>query len=135
MNKEIEFSGLSRQLPDLRAYSNSDLMLLKDQISTLTGKLTDINLEEELVNQLLQTKELLKDVYSDESGDSASQKASLINACSAIIRDLAKTQAEIHNAERLKTMEQTLIEVLTKYDEAISREFLELYERRLKVVV
>jgi len=73
---------------------------------------------------------LLHDVYGDTE-QSASQKAALINSAASIIKELGKTQAEIHNAERVKTMERCLISCLKKKSLDFSEEFITLYEETL----
>lgn len=127
----MEFNNIGGAIPNIDHLDNHDLMILRDKIAEKTKKLPDINLEEELVGALLDTKKLLRDAYEDDN-ESSSQKASLINACSAIMRDLAKTQESIHNSERVKLLEVVLVETLIDYSPEISRKFLELYEKRLQ---
>ena len=130
MADQVEFSGLGVELPDISRLSNTQLLLLRDQINILTKTLLDINMEEELVEQLIRVKGALSDVF-DNSEESSNQKAALINSGTAIMRDLIKMQESVHNAERLKNIERTLIDTLKEYSEEISREFLDLYDKRL----
>jgi hypothetical protein len=120
-----------KTLHSLDGYQNDELLLLRDRINEKLEDLSNINLEQELVGQFMSVKGLLSDAYSNND-ETSSQKASLINACSAILRDLAKTQTMIYNAERVKLLEQILIETLKEVGPEIATRFLELYEKNLE---
>ena len=63
----------------------------------------------------------------------ANQKAQLINSCASLLSQMTKTQTELYGAERLKRMEQALIETLKTMDLKIYEQFMvaysELYEK------
>jgi hypothetical protein len=67
----------------------------------------------------------------DSSAVSAQQKAAVANACSSSLAQLVKMQTELHNAERLKMIEQALIQVMRDQPEAIQLAFFDKYERIL----
>ena len=94
-------------------------------------KLSDLNLEEELVIQYLETKALQASVIGDDETP-ANQKAQVANACSSILQQIVKCQAELHNAERFKTIEMILIKHMKRLPRDVVAAFLEDYERAVR---
>lgn len=92
-----------------------------------TLELKDLDLEKELLNQYKKAQELLE--FSD--GEPLNQKAQTLNSITNILQAIIKSQQDLYNVERLKTLETTLITVLQGFPE-IKHKFLDAYERELK---
>ena len=92
-----------------------------------TLELKDLDLEKELLNQYKKAQELLE--FSD--GEPLNQKAQTLNSITNILQAIIKSQQDLYNIERLKTLETTLITVLQGFPE-IKHKFLDAYERELK---
>lgn len=105
-----------------------DLLMLRADIDARlpATKLSQMNLEEELVIQFLTVKELQNDVLN--SNEEANKKAQVANTVAATMQQLVKMQTELHTAERLKEIESRLIRCLNKVPEQYLREFFEWYE-------
>jgi hypothetical protein len=120
-------------------------MLLKPQTQTLpqtaqaTSKiqastLAELDLDHELLEQYKNAKALLEDIKDDDD-IAPNQKAQTLNSISSILSNIIKTQSELHNVERLKMLESTLIETLQKPEfEKLKESFLQAYEKALKAL-
>lgn len=93
-------------------------------------RLSEVDIEEELLLQFARTKELLGAVTAS-TDTPANQKAQVANACSAILEQLIKLQTRLYSAERVKILEAALIKTLREFDESVHARFLEIYERAL----
>lgn len=94
-----------------------------EKAETLEG----LNLENELLKQYKKAQALL-----DESSDEPlNQKAQTLNSITNILQAIIKSQQELYNVERLKTLENTLVKVLQGFPE-IKHSFLDAYEKELK---
>mgnify|MGYP003605774980 CR=1 FL=1 len=113
----------------------AELLTMKAEIEAYlpSTSIMDLNLEGELLMQYAQTKELLNLVIGDEAVP-ANQKSQIINSCSAILSNLTKSQTELYNGERIKIMEQCLINALKSLPDDVSDRFFEAYARELKVL-
>lgn len=112
-----------------------ELMALRSEIDTFLPSLSimDMDLEGELLLQYAQTKALLASVVED-SETPANQKAQLMNTCSAILTQITKSQSDLYNGERLKIMEQALINAMKTVPTDVSEKFFESYERELQAL-
>jgi hypothetical protein len=119
-------------------------MLLKPQTQTLpktaqtssvqASTLAELDLDHELLEQYKNAKDLLDDI-KDDTSIPPNQKAQTINSISSILSNIIKTQSELHNVERLKMLENTLIETLQKAEfEKLKESFLQAYEKALKAL-
>lgn len=102
------------------------------QISTSPNNLQQIDVRRELIEQFNMAKRLMAEAEYDE-GSSINQKASGLNALTAILNSLTKMQTDLFNAERVKTLEATLLEVLKEFPE-LQAAFMEKYKKRVKVL-
>lgn len=93
------------------------------------ASLSDLDLDEELLAQYKRARRLLALAEHDEEVP-LSQKATALNAISTIITNITKTQTELYNAERLKTLELVLVSVLKRFPE-IKEQFLAEYAAAL----
>jgi site-specific recombinase XerC len=119
-------------LNDLGSMEVDQLLDLRDQIDELlpATNLAEINLAEELVLQFQKVKSMQTRVLTDGK-ISAQQKAAVANSCASALAQLVKMQTELHNAERLKMIEQALIQVMRDQPEAVQMAFFDKYERIL----
>lgn len=123
----------SRRLKfDIDLLDEDGLLDLRSQIDMRlpTKALTDINLERELVLQLITVQNLQRDVLQEE-GVPANQKAQTVNSVAATLASLARLQTEVHTSERLKEIEQILIETLQTLPTEAAEAFLAVYEAKL----
>ena len=90
-------------------------------------ELKDLDLEVELLAQYKKAQALLDDADKEP----LNQKAQTLNAITLILQAIIKSQQDLYNIERLKTLENTLIKVLQDFPE-IKHQFLDAYEKELK---
>jgi len=93
--------------------------------------LLDLNMERELLLQLLTAQKLQRDVLADEDVP-ANQRAQTVNAVAAALGTITKLQVEVHTSERLKKIEQVLIQTLQTLPVPAQEAFLEQYELALE---
>jgi len=92
--------------------------------------LDDLDLDKELLQQFTTAKEVLEDIRHEQDVP-ANQKAQVINTITNILQSILKMQQDLHNVERMKLVENTLIEVLQRH-QTLREAFLEDYEKALK---
>ena len=90
-------------------------------------ELKDLDLEVELLAQYKKAQTLLDDADKEP----LNQKAQTLNSITLILQAIIKSQQDLYNIERLKTLENTLIKVLQDFPE-IKHQFLDAYEKELK---
>lgn len=95
--------------------------------------LKDLDLDKELAEQYASAKNLFNEIQYDEATPT-NQKASVLNTITTILRAIVTMQQELHNVERVKLIETTLIDVLKRH-EALRDVFLADYEQALKAKV
>ncbi len=91
--------------------------------------LSDLDLEDELLNQYKATQSLLQ-AASTDMGTPLNQKAQILNTGYAILSGIIKLQESLHNVESLKVLESCLIDTLKEF-EPIKASFLARYEQTL----
>lgn len=89
--------------------------------------LKELDLEGELLKQYQKAQEMFDDSYDEP----LNQRAQTLNTITGILQAIIKSQQDLYNVERLKTLENTLIAVLQGFPE-IKHSFLEAYEKELK---
>jgi hypothetical protein len=96
-------------------------------------KLKDIDLEQELVLQLLSVQALQRRVLNApaDADIPANQMAQVTNAVQAALENLTKLQSNVFKSERLKRIEQILLEVIVELPHEAQEKFLSAYEKRL----
>lgn len=112
--------------------SEVELLELRAEIDQLlpTKALVDLNMERELVIQLIVVQNLQRETLRDNSVP-ANQKAQTSNAVAATLATLSKLQTEMYTSERLKKIEQVLIETLQTLPQEAQAAFLDAYEANL----
>ena len=117
---------------DIALLDEDGLLDLRSQIDMRlpTKALKDLNIERELVLQLITVQNLQRDVFQEE-GVPANQKAQTANSVAATLSALAKLQGEVYTSERLKEIEQILIDALQTLPTDVAEGFLAVYEAKL----
>lgn len=103
-----------------------------DRIIEATN-LNDLSLQQELLQQYNRARRMMVDAEAEE-GSTINQKASGLNAVTAILQAIIKMQTELYSAERVKIIETTLIDVLQQDFPEVKDRFIELYTRRLEAM-
>lgn len=99
-------------------------------ILTLPTSLDQIDLDKELAEQFTRAKQLLMNADLDDEATLA-QKAQITNSITSILQNIVKLRTDLHNAERIKAIEATLISVLKDYPE-VQDKFLDQYQAALE---
>lgn len=94
------------------------------------AKLADLDTGSELLAQYKIARNLMNTVEYDDSVP-LNQKAQLINSLNALVGTILKQQTELHNMERLKTLEQVLIDTLKLFPD-LKVAFLKAYKEALE---
>lgn len=92
-----------------------------------TRKLSDINLESELLGQYEKVCKLQKDVIDDEDTP-VNQRAQVANAVASTLQQLLKMQTEFYTSERFKALEALMIKALKKMPQEAAEAFVAEYE-------
>lgn len=92
-----------------------------------TRKLSDINLESELLGQYEKVCKLQKDVIDDEDTP-VNQRAQVANAVASTLQQLLKMQTEFYTSERFKALEALMIKALKKLPPEAAEAFVTEYE-------
>lgn len=101
---------------------------IKNNVTANT--LNDLDLDKELLDQYKNAKMILEDILHAED-IAANQKAQVINTISSILQNIIKLQQDLHNVERLKLIENILIDTLQKH-ETLKEAFLADYQIALE---
>lgn len=127
--------GSPQQETYLSKMSVPELIELRGQIDSLLPprKLSDVDIEEELLLQFAQTKVLYSHVIENQETP-ANQRAQVANSCTAILEQLIKMQTRLYSAERVKAVEQATIRVMREMGEEVQARFFEIYERALEAL-
>lgn len=112
--------------------SEVELLDLRSEIDQFlpTKALVDLNMERELVIQLIVVQNLQRETLRDDSVP-ANQKAQTSNAVASTLATLSKLQTEMYTSERLKKIEQVLIDTLQTLPQEAQEAFLTAYEANL----
>lgn len=122
-----DFSSLFEEEPPVKP---KGLLKTNNQVQKEPVKQTelkDLDLEVELLAQYKKAQALLDDADKEP----LNQKAQTLNSITLILQTIIKSQQDLYNIERLKTLENTLIKVLQDFPE-IKHQFLDAYEKELK---
>lgn len=100
-------------------------------INVITANnLSELDLDQELLSQYKTARALLDAVKTDKETP-LNQKAQVLNTITSLISHIIKMQESLHNVEKLKVIENTLIETLKEFPK-IKEKFLKAYESALK---
>lgn len=117
----------------LKGMNAKDLRRLRSEIDKLlpSNKVSDLNLEEELVEQYQKIKDLMDEV-SESADVGASQKAQVANSVVGTLGQLVKMQEDLRRQETFKVMEGVLIEAIKRLPAVVKDEFFTEYARLAK---
>lgn len=117
-------------LPDIDHLTEPDLVALLDRVQARLppAKLSNLDLEEELVTQLSRAKSLQTQVLEDNDIP-ANQKAQVMNTVGSVIGDIIRMQERLYNAERFKAIEAMLLDSLRMLPKAQAEAFIEEYAK------
>ena len=104
----------------------------KQQQNITATTLNELDLDKELLDQYKAAKEVFEDIKNDEA-IAANQKAQVINSIQSILQSIVKMQQDLHNVERLKLIENVLIETLQNH-ETLKEAFLADYAKALEKI-
>ena len=93
------------------------------------NKLSNLNLEEEILEQYYNAKQFLQSLDAYEV--QPNQIAQCYNTLTTILKELTKTQTDLYSAERVKAMENALIATVKTLNQAQQEKFFTAYERNL----
>lgn len=134
-NKETNYEpkGRVKEAVDLSEMDEQELLVLRSKIDALlpVTKLSDLNLERELMLQLRAAQALQTRVL-DDANIQANQKAQVMNAVAATIQNLVKMQLEYYTPERLKKIEIALVRTLQSWQPDRVEDFFKRYEEILE---
>lgn len=99
--------------------------------SAQVHKLSELNVEHELLRQYQAAKRLFEAAEHDETTP-LNQKAQTLNSISSILSAIIKTQTELYDAERLKALEAVLADTLREFPE-LETAFMTAYKTRLGI--
>jgi hypothetical protein len=91
-----------------------------------------LNLQDAMLEQYNRARKLLHDSEYD-TGIPLNQRAQALNSTTSIIAAITKSQTELFSVERIKQMEESLLEVLQEFPE-LQAAFLVKYEAALKKI-
>lgn len=129
--KNEDFDGiLKAQKPTMLLGPKPPEQQKLKQSQVTAGTLDDLDLDKEILDQYKNAKTILDDILNDNSV-AANQKAQVINTISSILQNIIKLQQELHNVERLKLIENVLIETLQNH-ETLKEAFLRDYKTNLE---
>jgi hypothetical protein len=113
--------------------SIASLIELRDQVTAKLPplKLSEMNLEEEVMLQYLTIRELQTETINDDDVP-VNQRAQVANSVTASLNKLTELQERLRPTERHKAIENTLIRCLSKLPEETASEFLDEYEKVLR---
>jgi hypothetical protein len=128
-----DFEGiLKAQAPKLTLSRRAEVPLpqlpIKKQVTANT--LNDLDLDKELLDQYKAAKSVFEDIqYAEDIAPN--QKAQVINTITTILQNIVKVQQDLHNVERMKLIENTLIATLQNH-ETLKEAFLKDYKIALE---
>ena len=127
MIQDIGLTPTPQPVFRLSSMTEADRIDLRQQIDdTLTLKLENMNLAEELALQFKQARALYADIVNDPEV-LANQKAQVLSTITSIIATITKAQAELYNAERLKKLEAAVLKALKTLPKDSQEGFFDLY--------
>ena len=95
---------------------------------SVVGSLDDLDLDAELYQTYAKAKNFLSTVeYNEEIPPN--QVSQVINTITAILKEIVRLQTDLHNAERVKKLEQAMITALKVTPKETQELFFEEYER------
>lgn len=89
-----------------------------------------IEVSEELAGLYSDARQLL-DVVLNDAQTPANQKAQVLNSVHSLIERIMKNRTDLHNAERIRTIEHIVIRVMNEQPQEVKEEFVRQYQAAL----
>jgi hypothetical protein len=127
---EVQLNDVAEEyIPDIDNLNIPQLLILRAKIEERmpASSLKDLNLEQELVYQYVQVKNILADLQENSLG-TAANLAQLSNSIASALAQLVRLQGELYNSERFKGIEQLLVKMLREWPAKNINKFFEAYE-------
>ena len=109
-----------------------DLSLQPPEVQTQQplerGNLRGLNLDSELYDRYTEAKDFLDLVLTD-SEVSPNQVSTVMNSVNSILKEIAKMQTEVQNAEKVKKLELAMITALKLATPEVQEAFFAEFER------
>ncbi len=112
---------------DIKSLSLPERVALRDQLNGSMPGLEAVSLNHEISELFSDAKEALTDALGDPDVNSAP----IINAVTALIKQMTQLQAELYNSERQRLFEEAILEVIDGFSEEIKNILLEKFEEKL----
>lgn len=123
-------SELTQNVPATIVFQPKSLEKPARSLDSGARQLSEIRLDDELAEVYASAKDLLDDILTD-SDVPANQRAQVLNSVSSLLQQIAKTRTDLHNAERLRKLEQILLQVMREQPLEVKEAFFESYSRQL----
>jgi hypothetical protein len=120
-----------RAKSQLDIYSTAELYALRKLIDERLPSLREVNMERELVAQLAIVKNLQETTLTDFDIP-ANQRAQVAGQVANILAKLGVLQVELYDSERMKEIEQILIDTLNELPIESQERFLASYRLKLE---
>ena len=92
-----------------------------------------LDLSTEIITHFASVKDIFQDAI-DGADTTTSQKASAAKVINELLSQLTRMQAEIFNIDRVRAMENALIESLASLPETTKEDFFRVYEEKLALL-
>lgn len=121
---------------DLEKMSQSELLALHSKIEArITGKrLSEVNLEQELLLQYQKAKVLQEDANKPNADVPMNQRAQVQNSLGNLLERLGKMQIELYSSEALKRLKAAVIKVVKAQPKEFQAAFFELLDQEAAAV-
>lgn len=131
--ERANLSAKSQPKRDWSIHTVSELVRFRDEITKMLPplELGSLNLEEEMLLQYHNLRELQGSVMDDETVP-VNQRAQVANTVAATLKTLGDQQIELYSSERFKDIENLLVRSLDKLPEDVAAAFLVEYEKILQ---
>lgn len=93
-------------------------------------KFEEIRVDEEIAEVYASAKTLL-DVIIEDDDVPANQRAQVLNSVSNMIQQMVKSRVDLYNAERIRRMEQVLLQVMRTQPLEVRQAFFDSYSKAL----
>ena len=107
-----------------------DLGPVFDEPALTTRDLGDLDVAEEIFEQY-QKAVRLRDNVLDDAEIPANQRAQVLNSVSSILSQLTRLRIQLYDSERMKALEQILLDTLRALPPESRTHFMEVYTREL----
>lgn len=112
-------------------WSREELKQLADSIYKRLRINREIDLEQELAENYYRCKDAAGLAYEAlEAGNATAGAAAVLTSATSALKELGRLQTDLYNAEKVKILEKTMVEVLQSHPdrEALCRKFEELMQ-------